>query len=288
MEVRYDCRSMVATLKRVVVRRPDVSFSNADPIEWHYAEKPDLEAARREHDDFVSIIADSGAEVIYHDEVLENLADSIYVHDPVIVTDAGAVILRMGKALRRGEEDGIEKLFKQIGVPVHYRLSGDAVAEGGDLLWLDRDTLAAGRGYRTNAEGIRQLRQALGPLGVDVLEVLLPEYGGPEACLHLMSFISMIDDDLAVVYRPLLPVEFERELSKRGIALVEVPDEEFPTMGPNVLALAPRDCLMLEGNPITRRRLEQAGCRVRTYTGNEISLKAEGGPTCLTRPILRC
>jgi N-dimethylarginine dimethylaminohydrolase len=225
--------------------------------------------------------------VIYHDEVQLGRADAIYVFDPAIVADRGAVILRMGKPLRRGEEAAIARRLETLGVPIHYTLHGQAQAEGGDLLWLDHDTLAVGLGFRTNAEGLRQLGEAMTGLGVNIIPVELPYYTGPEACLHLLSLISIVDHDLAAVYPPLLSVPFWQHLTGRGFRLIEVPPEEFETMGPNVLTLAPGRCLMLEGNPITRQRLEDAGCEVLTYRGNEISLKAEGGPTCLTRPILR-
>jgi N-dimethylarginine dimethylaminohydrolase len=172
-------------------------------------------------------------------------------------------------------------------VPILHTLRGEACAEGGDLLWLDHDTLAVGQGFRTNVEGLRQLREPLMHLGVNLLPVPLPYFGGPQSCLHLMSLISMVDHDLAVVYPRLLPVPFWEGLRSRGIRLVEVPEQEFATMGPNVLALAPRKCVMLRGNPVTKARLEDAGCEVLTYKGDEISLKAEGGATCLTRPILR-
>jgi N-dimethylarginine dimethylaminohydrolase len=205
----------------------------------------------------------------------------------VLITDRGAVLLRMGKALRRGEEEALGRRLEEIGVPTFAALHGDATAEGGDLLWLDPHTLAAGQGFRTNAEGLRQLREILAPLGVEVIPVELPYFGGPEACLHLLSLISLVDHDLAVVYPSLLAVPFWRLLRDRGIRLIEVPEEEFATQGPNVLALAPRQLLMLDGNPVTRRRLEGAGCEVATYRGREISLKAEGGPTCLTRPVWR-
>lgn len=155
------------------------------------------------------------------------------------------------------------------------------------MLWLDDETLAVGIGFRTNAEGFRQLTAALAPPGIRTLPVELPYHHGPEACLHLLSLISIVDERLAVVYPPLISVPFYQELHRRGFRLVEVPDSEFPTMGPNVLALAPGQCLMLENNPLTKQRLEAAGCEVLTYCGNEISLKAEGGATCLTRPILR-
>jgi dimethylargininase len=278
---------MVDPLRRVLVRRPDEAFGDADPARWHYTSRPDLAEARREHDELVDLLRGTGAEVIDHNEPQPERADSIFVFDPVLITDRGSVLLRMGKALRRGEEEALGRRLEQAGVPILGALQGEATAEGGDLLWLDRHTLAAGQGFRTNAEGLRQLREILAPLGAEVVPVELPYFGGPEACLHLLSVISLVDHDLAVVYPSLLAVSFWRLLRDRGIRLIEVPDEEFPTQGPNVLALAPRKVLMLEGNPITQRRLEEAGCEILTYRGREISLKAEGGPTCLTRPVWR-
>jgi dimethylargininase len=283
----YGSQSMVEPLKRVLVRRPDEAFGNADPARWHYVSQPDLEKARAEHDALVDTLRGAGCEVLYHQTELPEHADAIFTHDPVIVTDEGSIILRMGKIERRGEEAAIATTVEDFGVPTLATLEGEATAEGGDLMWLDHDTLAVGRGYRTNAEGLRQLTAALRPLGVETFEVQLPYADGPDSCLHLMSLISMLDHDLAVVYLPLLPVPFVELLTGRGIDLVEVPEEEYPTMGPNVLALAPRRCLAIEGNPVTRQRLEAAGCEILTYRGEELSLKAEGGATCLTRPILR-
>lgn len=284
---RYGSQSMVAPLRRVIVRRPDAAFAVEDPAAWHYTARPDLAAAQAEHDAFVAILREHGAEVVAHEAPQPGRADAIFVHDPALVTDAGAVILRMGKVLREGEEAALEACLAADGVPTLGRLGGEALAEGGDLLWLDGQTLAAGVGFRTNQEGVRQLQAIIGPLGVRVLPVELPWYQGPEACLHLMSLISLVADRLAVVYPPLLSVPFMQELARRGVALVEVPESEFLTMGTNVLAMAPGECLMLEGNPVTRSRLAAAGCEVRTYVGREISLKAEGGATCLTRPVLR-
>ena len=278
---------MVEPLRRVLVRRPDEAFGDADPTRWHYTSHPDLQEARREHDALVDLLRGAGAEVIEHSEPQPDRADAIYVFDPVLITERGAVLLRMGKALRRGEEEALGQRLREVGVPTFAALDGEATAEGGDLLWLDRHTLAVGQGFRTNAEGLRQLREILAPLDVEVLPVELPYFGGPEACLHLLSLISMVDHDLAVVYPSLLAVPFWRFLHDRGIRLIEVPDLEFATQGPNVLALSPRKVLMLEGNPITQRRLEEAGCEVLTYSGREISWKAEGGPTCLTRPVWR-
>jgi N-dimethylarginine dimethylaminohydrolase len=283
----YGCQSMVDPLRRVLVKRPDDVFGSADPAVWHYTDRPDLAEAQREHDALTEILRAAGAEVVDHAEPQPGRADAMYVFDPALVTDRGAVILRMGKALRRGEEAALARRFTDLGIPILATLDGTATAEGGDLLWLDHRTLAVGQGFRTNAEGTRQLREALAPLGVEVVPVELPVWTGPEACLHLLSLISLVDHDLAVVYPPLLSVPFWLLLRGRGFRLVEVPEEEFPTQGPNVLALAPGKALMLEGNPVTQRRLEEAGCEVLTYRGREISWKAEGGPTCLTRPLWR-
>ncbi len=283
----YGSQSMVAPLRRVLVRTPGEAFGSADPEAWHYTGPPQLEQARREHAAFVDLLTGSGAEVIDTVDDPTESADSIYTHDPSLVTDAGAILLRMGKPLREPEPAEVADVYARLGIPIQARLQGDARAEGGDLLWLDRDLLAVGIGFRTNMEGNRQLAEALATVGAATFPVPLPYHEGPAACLHLMSLISMIDDDLAVVHRPLLPVPFLELLEQRGIACVEIEPTEFGSQAPNVLALGPRDCVMLEGNPETRRRLEAAGCRVRVYRGSEISLRAEGGPTCLTRPILR-
>ena len=283
----YGSQSMIAPLRRVLVKRPEQAFASVDPVAWHYTSQPDLEGARQQHDALVQTLLDAGVEVLYHDEPQPDHADAVYVFDPAIVTDQGAIVLSMGKNLRRGEESFMSRRLEALGVPIHYALHGAALAEGGDLLWVDHDTLAVGLGFRTNAQGLAQIREALDGQGITVVPVELPYFTGPDACLHLLSLISIVDHKLAVIYPPLMSVPFWQFLQDRGFRIVEVPEQEFMTMGPNVLALAPGQCLMLEGNPITQRRLEQAGCQVLTYKGDEISLKAEGGPTCLTRPILR-
>lgn len=285
MSKNYGSQSMVAPLQSVLVRRPDGAFGDADPEKWHYTEQPYLPLAQQEHDAFVNSLLAGGTEVIYHDVALPQHADAIFVYDPAIVTDRGAIILKMGKELRRGEEQAMAEMFQKLNVPIHYTLHGEARAEGGDLLWIDEKTLAVGLGFRTNAEALRQLREALPD--IEIISVDLPYYEGAGACLHLMSFISIVDEDLAAVFLPLMPVPFWQFLKGRGFRMVEVPGEEFLTMGPNVLALAPGKCLLLQHNPITKRGLEEAGCEVSFYRGDEISLKAEGGPTCLTRPLLR-
>ncbi len=285
-EAGYGGQSEYLPLRRVLVRRPDEAFGAADPLAWHYRGRPDLERARREHDALVAVLEEAGAEVVRHDAPLAGLADAIYVYDPALITDRGAVLLRMGKPLRAPEPEALGVALESAGVAVLGRLGGAASLEAGDTLWLDEHTLAVGLGFRTNAEGVRQLGELLGP-EVAILPVPLPYGDGPDACLHLKSLISLLDEDLAVVRLDLLPVPFHQELRHRGVGLVPVPLDEFPTQASNVLALGPRDCLMLEENPATRALLEAAGCRVRTYRGREISFKAEGGPTCLTRPLLR-
>jgi N-dimethylarginine dimethylaminohydrolase len=287
MVAEFGSQSMVAPLRTVLVRRPDASFAVSEPKRWGYTAAPDLAAAQVEHDGLVALLRRSKVDVRYHELSQPKRADAIFVHDPAIVTDDGAIILRMGKELRRGEEASLAAALEKLDVPILATLRAPATAEGGDLLWVRPDWLAVGQGFRTNPEGLRQLAGVLDEVGVKTEPVPLPYFRGPEACLHLMSFISLVDEDLAVVYPRLLPVPFWRSLKDAGFDFIEVPEEEFERMAPNVLAVAPRDCIMLEGNPVTQQRLEEAGCRVRTYVGKEISLKAEGGATCLTRPILR-
>jgi len=283
----YGSQSMIAPLKRVLVKRPDEHFAVKNFFKWHYQSIPDLNEARSEHDKFVEILRASGTEVLFHPEPQPDHADSIFTYDPAIVTDEGAVILKMGKPLRRGEEAPMKRRMEELGIPIFYTISGDATLEGGDLLWLNEGSLAVGQGFRSNSEGLRQIREAMIPLDVEVTPVSLPYFGGPEACLHLMSLISFVDSDVAVIYPPLFPVPFWKLLREMGVTLLEVPESEFNTMGTNVLALAPGKALIVEGNPVTETLLRDAGCNVTTYKGVEISLKTEGGPTCLTRPILR-
>jgi N-dimethylarginine dimethylaminohydrolase len=279
---------MVGRLRRVVVRRPDEAMAAADPALWHYTAPIDLGAAREAHDQLVAALRAWDVEVLLHDEPLPEHADAVFVFDPALVTDAGALLLRMGKDVRRGEEEALGRCLERHGVPPFGRIDGDGCVEGGDTLWLDHDTLAVGRGFRTNDEGVRQLRKLLAPLGVRVLDYDLPFFTGPEACLHLLSLISPVDVDLAVAYPPLMPTAFWSELQRRGVRLLKVPEEEFAhTQATNVLTVSRRRCVMLDGNPVTRRLLEDEGCEVVTFAGEALSFKAEGGPTCLTRPVLR-
>jgi N-dimethylarginine dimethylaminohydrolase len=283
---------MVSPLRRVVVKRPEEAFRDKAIIEreWTelgYTRPPDLERATRDHHRFVSILRDAGAEILYLPYDERTGLDSIYAHDPVLMTEAGAIILQTGKSARRGEGPAFADALKSWHIPVLGRIDGPATAEAGDMLWLDRHTLLAGRGFRTNTAGIGALAGLLRPLGVSVIEAPLPYWSGPLDVLHLMSFISLLDDDLAVVYRRLMPVPLFELLKGRAIELVDVPDEEYATLGCNVLAVAPRHVVMAAGNPVTRSRLKAAGCTVSEFDGAEICIPGAGGPTCLTRPLHR-
>ena len=284
---RFGGQSMTAPLRSVLVRRPAPPSGSDNWRRFGYLHSVDHEATVREHDAFRAILNDAGADVIDGGPDPDGELDAIFAFDPSIVTDRGAIICRMGKPERLGEADRAVQTYERLGIPIVGRIEAPGTVEGGDTLWLDERTLAVGQGYRTNAAGIAQLAELLNPLGVAVVPVQLPHWRGPGECLHLMSLISPVGSDLAVVYLPLMAVSFVESLRERGWRFVEVPDEEFESMGCNVLALAPDRCLMLDGNPVTRRRLADAGCEVLTYAGAEVSINRAGGPTCLTKPIWR-
>jgi dimethylargininase len=277
-------QTMTRTLRRVLVRPPRaVGFDAWREYGWHA--EPDAERLAAEHEAFCEALQVGGAEVVLAETPLLTDPDAIYVFDPAIVSDQGGIVLRPGKEGRLVESDAIAADLERAGVPIAARLEAPALVDGGDTIWLDENTLLVARGYRTNDEGIGALQAAL--RGVDVLAFDLPHLHGSDVVLHLLSLLSPLDDDLVVAYPPLLPVRLVQLLRELEIEIVAVPDEEFETMGPNVLALAPRVALALEGNDETRRRLERADVEVSVYRGDEISRKGDGGPTCLTRPLLR-
>lgn len=289
---RVGVTSNSARLVRVAVKSPRAGWQSDARVaaEWqslNYTGRPDLATAIRQHDVLVGHLRDSGAEVEELPAHGGTGLDSVYVHDPVVMAGSGAVLLRMGKPARRGEDEAFSEWFATVGVPVIGRIESPGVLEGGDVVWLDPRTVAVGQGYRSNAAGIAQLRGILGGAVDEVIAVPLPHWTGAADCLHLMSLLSPVDTRTAVVYSRLLPVPFREYLVARGWRLVEVPDEEYDLMACNVLPVGPLDCIMLEGCPVTRARLEAAGARVRTYPGSEISLKGGGGPTCLSRPLFR-
>ncbi|MFY9580417.1 MAG: arginine deiminase family protein [Gaiellaceae bacterium] len=282
-EQLFGGQTMVGRLRRVLVRPPDPrSLEHWREFGWR--EAPDTKRLLAEHEEFCRRLADFGADVVYGRSPVDADPDAIYTHDVSLISDSGAIVLRPGKALRRVESAATLADLEAAGVPVVAVLEEPACAEAGDVVWLDERTLVVGRGYRTNEAGIDALRRVLPD--VEVIAVDLPHFRGPASVLHLMSLISMLDRDLAVVYPPLAPVRLLELLAERGVGTIEVPDEEFDTMGPNVLALAPRVALAAEGNPETRRRLEATGVAVAVYSSAELG-KGDGGPTCLTRPLIR-
>lgn len=284
---RFGGQSMTAPIRSVLVRRPAPPTHDDDWRRFGYLHPVDHERTEHEHAAFQAILADAGVEVVAAGPDPDGELDAIFAFDPSIVTDRGAIVCRLGKSERQAEAELAARTYHDLGIPILGRIEAPGTVEGGDTLWLDERTLAVGRGYRTNTHGIAQLAKILAPLGVGVMPVQLPHWCGPGECLHLMSLISPVADKLAVVYLPLMTVSFVELLQARGWRFVEVPDEEFDSMGCNVLAIGPGRCLMLDGNPATKQRLEAAGCEVLTYSGGEVSLNRAGGPTCLTKPILR-
>lgn len=278
------------SLARVLLRPAREALGDPDRVaaEWralNFTAPPDLGMAVAQYGAFASLLVRAGARVERLDEPGLTL-DSIYARDASIVTPKGIVLCRMGKPARREEPAAQRRLFDALGMPIAGTIEAPGMIEGGDVVWFDAKTVAVGRGYRTNGDGIAQLRGLLGD-GAEVVVVPLPHYRGPGDVFHLMSILSPVAEDLAVAYSPLMPVPFREWLLARGLRFVEVPDAEFESMGANVLAVAPRRVVMLAGNPVTQARLEAEGVEVWTYEGSEISVKGGGGPTCLTRPLAR-
>jgi N-dimethylarginine dimethylaminohydrolase len=290
VEQGYGSQSMAGPLKRVLMRRASSAMRRADAREWHYGPKFDPARAAAEHDRLVELVKASGADIAFLPDDDDGLSDSVFTHDPSLLTDHGAVILSMGKALRRPEPSLHEAAYRQMGIPVLGRVEAPGTVEGGDCVWIDKHTLAIGRGVRTNQDGIQQVANILGPKGISVLGFDLPFWQGEDACLHLMSVISPLADDLALVYSPLLPAPFWQLLKARGIRLVEGDADEFRDsfgLSLNVLPTAPREIIAVAGFPKTKAAMEAAGCTVQTFEATALCISCEGGPTCLTRPIWR-
>ena len=253
----------------------------------NYLSRPAFDKALKEYETFRNYFDKKNIEARNFPLDTNVQIDSMYCRDASIATDFGMILCNMGKGGRINEPQSHLEFYKNNNLPIMGVIEAPGTVEGGDVAWLDETTLAVGHTYRTNPEGIAQLKTLLEPKGVDVIVAELPHYKGKSDVFHLMSILSPVDKDLAVVYSPLMPIKFRDELLNRGFELLEVPDEEFESMGCNVLAVAPRQCLMVDGNPKTKKLLETAGCQVTAYKGNDISVKGGGGPTCLTRPMQR-
>lgn len=290
--MKITCHSDYGKLKRVFIKRPEAAFINDAKIsnEWqqlNFLSKPDLAQSILEFNQLEKLLLASGTRVDYLPIDETTTLDSVYCRDASIATDLGMILCNMGKAARIPEPAASAKAFENASVKILGAIKLPGTVEGGDVAWIDEHTLAVGHTYRTNKEGIAQLKALLQPHGISVWVAELPHYKGPADVFHLMSVFSPVDKNLAVVYSPLMPISFRNKLLDSGYNLIEVPDAEWDSMGCNVLAIAPREVIVVKGNPVTEQRLKEAGCIVHVYEGNDISVKGGGGPTCLTRPIER-
>ena len=274
---------MVSKLEHVLVRTPTTVGNFVADAQWR---EPDRDALVREHSEFVNLLSSLGC-TVHTAQAVDGLVDAVYMHDPMIMTPHGAILLQMGKRVRQPEPAQIRKDLERIGVPILGELTGSAIADGGDKVWLDAKTLLIGHGYRTNGEGIAQIRKMLAPFGVEVHAFDLPHFQGPDAVLHLMSVLSPISQDRAVVYEPLAPIRLLEFLKSRNITWLTVNDTEVHTQGANILTVEPNVVVLAAGNPEIEGKLRKSGVTVHIFNGANVAVKGDGGPTCLTAPLLR-
>jgi N-dimethylarginine dimethylaminohydrolase len=291
-ETRFNGHSMVGALKRVLVCSPRTAC-------WHQPERaarwrelgfvhpPDFQVAQAQHEALCRELEACGAEVEDIPPAMELSLDAVYAHDASLPTDFGLILMRPGKPNRVPEGKHHGSFCQILGIPMLAKITAPATTEAGDIVWLDAKTLLIGHSYRTGAQGIQQMRSLLKSKGVEVLTAPLPHNAGPSACLHLMSLISLLDERTALVDLPWLAVETVELLKERGYGLIEIDYAERETLACNVLALGEKRLLALEENAKTNQRLRTAGFDVRTFPGSEICINGGGGPTCLTRPLLR-
>ncbi len=283
---------MVDPLRRVIMKSPVTAWKNTNNVKkyWkdlNFISQPKFDKSVFQFNQLTSLIESFGTEILMLPKNDETNLDSIYTHDAGIATSEGIIICNMGKKIRKNEPMALKNFLIENNLPIVGEIKDPGIIEGGDIIWINERTVAVGEGYRTNKKGIQQLRDILGNQVDDVIPVPLPHWLGPENCLHLMSNVSPIDHNLFLIYPKLLPVKFIKFLKSQNIKLIKVPDKEYESMACNVLPLAPKKCIMMSGNPITKTLLESNNVEVFTYDGSEISLKGAGGPTCLTRPIYR-
>ena len=288
----FNCNNMVDPIKKILLNHPKNAFLNQNKInsefkELKFFDAPDYDESLNEYEAFIDILKFHNIELYFLAGNNTNTIDSIYAHDPFIISNDGAIICNMGKKNRISEIENVKIFLKNNEIPIIGEISAPGKLEGGDIVWIDKHNIAIGIGYRSNIEGAKQLGEILSDCVKNIIPVPLPHWNGPNDCLHLMSNLSPIDSNLFLVFSKLLPVQFIQYLKENKIELIEVPFKEYETMACNVLAIAPREVIMLEGNPITKNLLENENVIVHTYKGSEISLKGAGGPTCLTKPFLR-
>ena len=289
-KTEFGVSSMTRRLKTVGMLKPMEALRNADPDRWHYGHSFDPTKLDSNYSSFTKILANQDVEILWMNPANNEIADSIFTYDASFMTQKGAILLSPGKQLRKGEEKIHEAFYKNNDIPIIGKTSGLAIAEGGDMFWLDEETLVIGKGFRTNQIGVEQIKRILTPFNVEVVSFDLPFFKGPKACLHLMSLISVVDKKKALAYFSLLPIELVRLLEKKGYDLIKAPEDEFISsegLNINVLTIKPGICIMISGFPKTRKALEKSSVTVHTFDGSSLCIGCEGGPTCLTRPILR-
>ncbi len=285
----YGVSSMTAPLKRVALRAPSPSLLNADLHKWHYSDLHDPEKIQESYAQFAHILQNAGCELMYMTGDDSGIADAVFTYDASLITPHGAILMSPGKPLRMGEQDLHRAFYATHQIPILAEVT-NARAEAGDTLWLDDETLLIGKGFRTNGSGAAQIAAALNPHGIACPTFDLPVYTGAAACLHLMSLISMLDTKTALVCTELLPVALYDLLLAKGTTLISAPFDEFQstgTLSTNVLCTSPKNVIMLDGIPKTQAAIEEAGITVTTFSADALCIACEGGPTCLTRPILR-
>ena len=290
--MNFGCPSEIGSLQKILLKHPRESFINQENIDrqWeklHYLDRPDFQGVMKEYEAFESCLKKFSSQLFYLPGDNVTGLDSVYIRDPLIMINQGAILGNMGKTQRLGEPASVAKFLESLHIPIIGTIAGDGTLEAGDVVVWDTRTIMVGHSYRTNCEGIRQFRELAEDYIEEFITVPLPHWRGPDDILHLMSLISPIDHDLAVVYPPLLPVSFLEWMDDRGVRMIQVPDSEFSTMACNILTLAPRRCVMIAGNPETRKKLEFEGVEVMEFPGEELCKKGGGGPTCLTRPLHR-
>jgi N-dimethylarginine dimethylaminohydrolase len=290
--IKYGLNSNVSTLKTVLLKNPQAAFKSQKTIDlqWqdlNFIDKPDFKKSVTQYENFIDILNDNNVEILYIPEDEITSLDSIYTHDPIFMTPNGAVIGNMGKTQRKPETIMMKNYLNEIGVPIFGEIINDATLEGGDVIWIDEKTVAAGLTYRTNNKGIDQLRKILSTISIEVISVDLPHWNGPVDVLHLMSLISPLNENLFLIYKKLLPISLLKLLKKLDIKTISIADEDYDSLGCNVLPLSTTKCLITSGNDKTFKIIEENGIEVIEFQASEICYKGSGGPTCLTRPIYR-
>ena len=289
---KFGAQNMVSQLKKVLMKRPQNFMSKVDLQKWNYTSPLNQEILNQNYNEFYRIIKNSGAEIVDLKLTNENeeLCDSIFTHDPSLVLNDGAIILNMGKNLRKKETEEHTNFYNEEKIPIIGKVINTGTVEGGDCLWINNKTLIIGESYRTNKDGINQLNNILNFHNVKLIPIKLPQYNSGDSCFHLMSLISMLDYDLAIGCLSLLPENVINILKNQNIELMEIPEDEYfnsNTLSVNILALSPRNIVAMKGYPKTIELLNKSGCIINLFSGNELCIKAEGGATCLTRPIWR-